>query len=485
MNEDNAEQGVIRLLRAAAHTVGPGGRLPSVRTIMAELRVSPVTVQHAMRRLTAEGVIEVRASKGAFAATRRPTSEVPDLEWQSVALGAKPPGDESLRDLLTVPGPEMVPMSGGYLDPELQSVAALGAALGRAARRPEAWARGPVEGREELRAWFARQAGGAFRAGDMVVCPGGQAALSTAFRALTEPGDPVLVEAPTYLGAIATARSAGLRVVPVPADADGVRPDLLNAAFARTGAKVFYCQPLYANPHGAVLSRERRPEVLAVLAKHGAFLIEDDFARDLVIDGTPPPPLAADDIHGHVIYLRSLTKSAAPGLRVAAIGARGAAGARLRSARVMDDFFVAGPLQLAALEISVIASMAASPHLAAAGAEGPPRRAAHGVGGQTPPTPARHDPVGRHAGVGPPAGRRRRRRTDGSRRGPRRGRLRRPALVRGRPAGPAPAPDVRRRAARGVDRRRAPAGRRGRGRGDTSRIVNLRPTFPVVIPAHR
>ncbi|MFB9616265.1 aminotransferase class I/II-fold pyridoxal phosphate-dependent enzyme [Kutzneria kofuensis] len=350
MNEDNAEQGVIRLLRAAAHTAGPGGRLPSVRTIMAELRVSPVTVQHAMRRLTAEGVIEVRASKGAYAATRQPAPEVPDLEWQSVALGAKPPGDESLPDLLAMPGPEMVPMSGGYLDPELQPVAALGAALGRASRRPEAWARGPVEGREELRAWFARQAGGAFRAGDMVVCPGGQAALSTAFRALTAPGDTLLVEAPTYLGAIATARSGGLRVVAVPADADGVRPDLLAAAFAHTGAKVFYCQPLYANPHGAVLSRERRLEVLAVLAEHGAFLIEDDFARDLVIDGAPPPPLAADDVHGHVIYLRSLTKTAAPGLRVAAIGARGAAGARLRTARVLDDFFVAGPLQLAALE---------------------------------------------------------------------------------------------------------------------------------------
>lgn len=363
MNEDNAELGVIRLLRAAAHGAGPGGRLPSVRAIMQELRVSPVTVQHAMRRLEAEGVIEVRASKGAFASRRQPEPEVPDLEWQAVALGAKPPGEESLRDLLAMPGPEMVPMSGGYLDPELQPVAALGAALGRASRRPEAWARGQVEGREELRAWFARQAGGAFRAGDMVVCPGGQAALSTAFRALTAPGDVVLVEAPTYLGAIATARSSGLSVVAVPADADGVRPDLLDAAFTRTGAKVVYCQPLYANPHGAVLSAERRAEVLAVLAKHRAFFIEDDYARDLVIDGTPPPPLAADDIHGHVIYLRSLTKSAAPGLRVAAIGARGAAGARLRSARVLDDFFVAGPLQLAALEL--LASPAWQRHLKA------------------------------------------------------------------------------------------------------------------------
>jgi DNA-binding transcriptional MocR family regulator len=129
-----------------------------------------------------------------------------------------------------------------------------------------------------------------------------------------------------------------------------VRPDLLAAALRRTGARLFYCQPLFANPHGATLSPARRPAVLAEIRAAGAFLLEDDYARDLVIDGDPPPPLVADDPDGHVVHLRSLTKSAAPGLRVAAIGARGPAGARLRAARVLDDFFVSGPLQQAALD---------------------------------------------------------------------------------------------------------------------------------------
>jgi DNA-binding transcriptional MocR family regulator len=139
-------------------------------------------------------------------------------------------------------------------------------------------------------------------------------------------------------------------VVPVPADADGVRPDLLAAAFRRTGARLFYCQPLFANPHGATLAPARRAAVLAEVRAAGAFLLEDDYARDLAIDADPPPPLVADDPNAHVIYLRSLTKSAAPGLRVAAIAARGPAGARLRAARVLDDFFVSGPLQQAALD---------------------------------------------------------------------------------------------------------------------------------------
>ncbi|MET7397598.1 PLP-dependent aminotransferase family protein [Dactylosporangium sp. NPDC005572] len=349
MNDDNAAARVIQDLRALSHGAPAGTRLPTVRELTARHQASPVTVARAIRRLAAEGVVDAQPGRGTFVAARA-AGPVADLSWQSIALGPGPAGSDSMQALLAVPRPGMIPLSGGYLDADLQPAAALGAALARAARHPAAWQRGPVEGREDLRAWFARTAGGALRADDLVLCPGGQAALSTAFRALVAPGDPVLMEAPTYLGALAAARAAGLRVVPVPADADGVRPDLLAAAFRRTGARLFYCQPLYANPHGAVLSASRRPEVMAAVRAAGAFLLEDDYARDLAIDGDPPPPLVADDPDGHVVYLRSLTKPAAPGLRLAAIGARGAAGARLRAARVLDDFFVAGPLQQAALD---------------------------------------------------------------------------------------------------------------------------------------
>jgi DNA-binding transcriptional MocR family regulator len=137
----------------------------------------------------------------------------------------------------------------------------------------------------------------------------------------------------------------------VPTDADGIRPDLLAEAFERSGARLLYAQPTFANPHGATLSPERRTAVLEVAASAGAFVVEDDWARDLAIDGEAPAPLAAEDRHGHVVHIRSLSKSAAPGMRVAAVGARGAAGERLRSARIIDDFFVSGPLQEAALEL--------------------------------------------------------------------------------------------------------------------------------------
>jgi DNA-binding transcriptional MocR family regulator len=413
MFNSNAADRVVQELRGLASCSATGTRLPSVRELTGRHQASPVTVAAAIRQLVAEGLVETRAGRGTFVAARPAAvpSPAPDLSWQTVALGPRRFGEEEMQALLALPPSGAIPLTGGYLDADLQPAAALGAALARAARQPAAWQRGPVEGREDLRAWFARETTGpapsgnsrpsppavggpphpsepgphpasdsrasseggprsasdirphdlvgheplpssdsGLRAEDMVVCSGGQAALSSALRALTEPGDTLLVESPTYLGALAAAHAAGLRVVPVPADRDGVLPDQLAAAFRRTGARLFYCQPLYANPTGATLSAARRPAVLAALREAGAFLIEDDYARDLTIDGDPPPPLAATDPDGHVIYLRSLTKSAAPGLRVAALGARGPAGARLRAARLLDDFFVAGPLQQATIE---------------------------------------------------------------------------------------------------------------------------------------
>ncbi|MEV0895614.1 PLP-dependent aminotransferase family protein [Actinoplanes sp. NPDC049802] len=350
MGNGNAADRVIQDLRTAAGASPAGTRLPSVRELTVRHQASPVTVAEAIRQLVAEGVVETRSGRGTFVAVRPGPAAPPDLSWQTVALGPRRPGEEEMQALLSLPPAGAIPLSGGYLDADLQPAAALGAALARAARQPAAWQRGPAEGREDLRAWFAREAGGGLRAADMVICPGGQAALSSTLRALSGPGDTLLVESPTYLGALATAHAAGLRVVPVPADHDGVRPDHLAAAFTRTGARLFYCQPLYANPTGATLSPGRRPEVLAAVRAAGAFLIEDDYARDLTVDGKPPPPLASGDPHGHVVYLRSLTKSAAPGLRVAGLGARGPAGARLRAARLLDDFFVAGPMQQATLE---------------------------------------------------------------------------------------------------------------------------------------
>jgi DNA-binding transcriptional MocR family regulator len=275
-----------------------------------------------------------------------------DYSWQTVALAERAIDAEGLSPLADPPHADgVISLATGYLHSSLMPLAALRAALARAARLPDAWERPPAAGLHELRSWFARQAGTDVDAQDVLITSGGQGALSAAFRALVPAGAPLLVESPTYPGALAAARAAGIRPVPVPTDRDGVIPEHLAEAFARTGAQALYCQPAFHNPTGAVLAAGRRPAVLGAAGAAGAFVIEDDFARWLAHHQRPPAPLLTDDSDGRVVYLTSLTKAASPSLRVGAVIARGPVAQRLHALRAVDDMFVSRPLQEAALDL--------------------------------------------------------------------------------------------------------------------------------------
>ncbi|MEU0576489.1 PLP-dependent aminotransferase family protein [Streptomyces griseoincarnatus] len=362
MQESSSVGELAEQLRQELDRYSPGEKLPSSRALVERFRVSPVTVSRALARLAAEGLVVTRPGAGAFRARpRTPAALTGDTSWQEVALSADGAADLVPRSVdatgvlvsLAAPAPGVIEFNGGYLHPSLQPERAMAAALARAGRRPGAWGRPPMEGLPELREWFARAVGGPVTAAGVLVTAGGQSALTTALRALAPPGAPVLVESPTYPGMLAIARAAGLRPVPVPVDADGVRPSLLADAFRVTGARVFVCQPLFQNPTGAVLAPERRAEVLRIARQAGAFVVEDDFVRRLVHEdaGPLPRPLAADDPDGVVVHVSSLTKATSPSFRVSALAAHGPVLERLRAIQIVDTFFVPRPLQEATLEL--------------------------------------------------------------------------------------------------------------------------------------
>ncbi|MFD3329173.1 PLP-dependent aminotransferase family protein [Streptomyces sp. NPDC058701] len=362
MHERSSVVELAESLRAELNRYSIGGKLPSSRSLVDRYRVSPVTVSRALAQLAAEGLVVTRPGAGVFRALPRTQAAAPgDTSWQEVALSAEGAGEVVPRSVdaagvlasLATPPPGVIELSGGYLHSSLQPERAMAAALARAGRRPGAWGRPPVEGLPELRDWFAREIGGAVGAADVLVTAGGQNALATALRALAPPGAPILVESPTYPGLLAIARASGCRPVPVPVDAEGVRPELLAAAFEATGARVFVCQPLFQNPTGAVLAPGRRAEVLRIARAAGAFVVEDDYARALAHEDAGPLPatLAAEDADGVVVHVRSLTKATSPSLRVGALAARGPVLDRLRAIQVVDSFFVPRPLQEAALEL--------------------------------------------------------------------------------------------------------------------------------------
>ncbi|MEV4948649.1 PLP-dependent aminotransferase family protein [Streptomyces sp. NPDC053755] len=383
MHERSSVGELVKSLRSELDRYSPGGKLPSSRALVERYRVSPVTVTRALAQLAAEGLVVTRPGAGAFRAEpRTPTPVAGDTSWQEVTLSADtatelvPRAVDASGVLVTLspPPPGVVEFNGGYLHPSLQPERAMAAALARAGRRPGAWGRPPTDGLPELRQWFAREIGGTVTAAEILITAGGQSAITTALRALAPPGSPVLVESPTYPGMLAVARASGLRPVPVPADADGVRPELLEAAFRATGARVLVCQPLFQNPTGAVLGGPRRGDVVRIARAAGAFVIEDDFARRLVHEdaGPLPPPLAAEDPDGVVVHVCSLTKATSPSLRVGALAARGPVLERLRAIQVVDSFFVPRPLQEAALEL--VGSPAWNRHLRAVSQELKSRR---------------------------------------------------------------------------------------------------------------
>jgi DNA-binding transcriptional MocR family regulator len=341
----------VEVLRQEVQRLGAGDRLPSSRELVERHRVSPITVSRAIALLAQDGVVESRPGSGTYVSEPSAPAAAVDHSWQTVALADRSVDISGLMQLSDSVEEGVIPLGAGYLHSSLQPTRALAAAFGHAARLPEVWDRPPAAGLRGLRAWFAASAAPGLDAHDVIITPGGQGAISAAFRALVPSGAPLLVESPTYQGAIAIARMAGIRHVPVPTDAEGIIPDLLAEAFSRTGAQAIYIQPTYQNPTGAVLSPTRRSAVLAAASDAGAFVIEDDYARWLSFGRRTPPPLLLDDQEGRVVYITSLTKVASPNLRIGALIARGPVADRLRSIRIVDDMFVTRTIQEAALEL--------------------------------------------------------------------------------------------------------------------------------------
>ncbi|NYI59990.1 aminotransferase-like domain-containing protein [Cellulomonas soli] len=348
MNDDSSARRLADTLRAVVRAAPAGARLPSSRTLAAEHGVGPVTVAAALRLLAAEGLVETRPGEGTFA-RRQTAGPGGDTAWQLTAMGPAAVQATALGALLHPSRPGTIALSSGYLAPEQQPHHLVSQALARAARRPAALGRVDPTGLPELRAWFATEAGA--QADDVLVCAGTQAALATIFTSLCRPGDAVVMESPTYLGALAAAHAAGLTIVPVHRGPDGAPDPLdLDRALQASGARVVYAQPHGANPTGTSWPARTHRELVAVARRHGCFLVEDDWAHDFVLAGTPRT-LAADDPDGTVLHLRSLTKSTVPALRVAAVVGRGPVVARLAAGRTAADLYVSGVLQHAALDV--------------------------------------------------------------------------------------------------------------------------------------
>ncbi len=245
-----------------------------------------------------------------------------------IAVGARDLRSSAIRDLLQLTAqPDMISFAGGLPAPELFPAEELSVAAERAiAEAPLAALQyGPTEGfaplRELIAGWLEPL--GLQLPGDQVlITAGSQQGLDLAGRLLIDPGAPVAIEQPSYLGALQAWQSYRPHYLTLPLDADGLDVAALETLLA-SGARprFLYLVSCFQNPTGATLSPERRHQLIALAARYQLPIIEDDPYGELFYQGERPAPLAALDLalHGelrHVIYLGTLSKLLAPGLRV-------------------------------------------------------------------------------------------------------------------------------------------------------------------------
>ncbi len=333
-----------------------GDELPGSRTLATSLGVHRNTVLAAYRELLAEGWIESAPARGMFVSSR-----LPDVAPRRFSAKAPRPGAVSSRAGFDVPEREAVPnlgppppvvqvgraapmtLGGGVPDVRLVPAGELSRAIRRVLRRHAEvmLSYGPPEGpavlRRALASMLSATRGIAATENDVLVTRGSQMGIDLASRALLDPGDVVAVEALGYRPAWAALRAAGAALVPVPVDADGLDVDALAKLAETTRIRAVYVTPHHQFPTTVTLAPERRLRLLELAERKRFFVLEDDYDHEFHYEGRPVLPLASADASGVVVYVGTLSKVLAPGMRIGFVVAPAPALGRLAALRRVVD----------------------------------------------------------------------------------------------------------------------------------------------------
>lgn len=231
----------------------------------------------------------------------------------------------AIREILKfVQLPDIISLAGGWPDPALFPVEDLDEICHYilAEKGKEALQYGITEGYPPLRRFLAERMatyGLATNEDNIVITAGSQQALDLIGRIFLDPGDAILLEKPSYVGAIQAWRTYGVKFVTVPLDDEGMRVDLLEEAIVENKPKFIYALPNFHNPAGVTLTLERRKRLVELANRYGVPIVEDNAYGELRYEGEHLPPLVVLDAErggGNVLYLGTFSKLIAPGLRL-------------------------------------------------------------------------------------------------------------------------------------------------------------------------
>lgn len=248
-----------------------------------------------------------------------------EVLFSDMSRGMKPSPIRELMQYIKRPG--MISFAGGNPDPNIFPIDEFASAA--SVLRDDGanvLQYGPTDGYEPLKTfisnWMAPRMGRVTEPDEILITSGSQQGMDLLCAALVNHGDYVIVEDPTYPGAIHTMRNRGAQFLTVPCDGDGMRVDLLPQMIetcrdSGNAVKFVYSIVNFQNPSGSTLSGERRRELLGIASKYDLIILEDDPYGHLRYDGAHAPTIFSMDTEERVLYACSFSKILAPGARVA------------------------------------------------------------------------------------------------------------------------------------------------------------------------
>lgn len=314
--------------------LAPGDELPASRVLAGSLRLNRGTITSAYDDLVADGLLFRHVGRGTFVSPRKDLDEVLGEHPVAGQESAPLPWDDLFaydplknRDRLAPEmaawsaTPGMISFAGGIPDAALFPVDDFRLALNRALR-DEGGALleyGSVSGHRPfidfLRRYLVERGVGALPE-EILIVNGSQQGLDLVTRTFLAPDDAIVVEDPSYHGAINLFRSVRARIVPVPVDDQGMDVSRLEKILERERPRLLYTMPTFQNPTGISMSLERRRRLVRLGAEHRIPILEDDFDGDLIYDGDNLPPLRGLPEGRQVIYTGTFSKVLFPGIRL-------------------------------------------------------------------------------------------------------------------------------------------------------------------------
>ncbi len=339
-------------------TYRPGERIPSLRALSRQMRVSVNTVMEAYAQLENVGAIEARPQSGYYVRSTFAEPQARPVTDDATAYAA--PNSVTLDDIAlevmaNIADTSLLPLGKCIPNPELLPIDKLHRMLAAETRRfrVQGISYAEAQGAKRLRNQIARRSlnsGCILTADEILITSGCVEAMSLALQAICRPGDTVAIGSPVYSTFLKFMQWMGLKILEIPSSpSEGMNLDVLGYAIRQNRVSACITIANFNNPLGSLMPEGKKRELVAMLAKHDIPLIEDDVYGDLAFGPTRPVSTKAYDEKGLVVYCSSFSKTLAPGYRVGWIAA-GRFQRKVEQLKSLFNLTTASPTQLAVAE---------------------------------------------------------------------------------------------------------------------------------------